>query len=70
MRYQRGATRQRLIGALSGSLHIAVVSDYSAGLGDFESVELAPLMDDPLLVAVAANHPLAERRRRRLAVPG
>jgi DNA-binding transcriptional LysR family regulator len=46
-----------LIGA--GELDIAVVSDSEGDLG--EELELEPLMEDPMFLAVARDHPLAER---------
>ena len=46
-----------LIGA--GELDIAVVSDSEGDLG--EELELEPLMEDPMYLALARGHPLAER---------
>jgi DNA-binding transcriptional LysR family regulator len=43
----------------SGELDIAVVSDSEGDLGD--ELELEPLMDDPMFLAVARDHPLADR---------
>ncbi|ETK32686.1 LysR family transcriptional regulator [Microbispora sp. ATCC PTA-5024] len=42
-----------------GEIDIAVVSDYPSGLGPGEDAEVVPLMEDELLVALPADHPLA-----------
>jgi DNA-binding transcriptional LysR family regulator len=43
----------------SASLDLAVVSDYPTGALDADRVRLIHLLDDPLLVALPATHPLA-----------
>ena len=43
----------------SGELDLAVVSDSEADFGRDPQLELDPLMDDPLYVALARSHPLA-----------
>ncbi|MEN3537194.1 LysR family transcriptional regulator [Microbispora sp. ZYX-F-249] len=40
-------------------IDIAVVSDYPSGLGAGPEVEVTPLLEDELLVALPADHPLA-----------
>src|SRR3954453_14881166 len=42
----------------SGELDVAVVSDADGDLG--EDLDLEPLMDDPMYVALSREHPLAE----------
>jgi DNA-binding transcriptional LysR family regulator len=43
----------------SGELDIAVVSDSEGDLGD--ELELEPLMEDPMFLALARDHPLADQ---------
>jgi DNA-binding transcriptional LysR family regulator len=43
----------------AGELDVAVVSDVAGDLG--EDIDLEPLMEDPLYVALARTHPLADR---------
>ena len=50
-----------------GDLDLAVVSSYTAQPLRAERVRMAPLLADPMLVALPRAHPLAERRRLRLA---
>jgi DNA-binding transcriptional LysR family regulator len=50
----------------SGALDLAVVSDFPTGVLDAAGVELVPVCEDPLLVALPATHRLAGRRRLRL----
>ncbi|MFC0863985.1 LysR family transcriptional regulator [Sphaerimonospora cavernae] len=50
-----------LIDALRrAEIDVAVVSDYPSGLGPAEDVEITPLMEDELLVALPADHRLAD----------
>lgn len=53
----------------AGALDIAVVSDYPTGALDHRAAGLrvVHLLDDPLLIALPADHPLSRRRRLRLA---
>lgn len=53
----------------AGALDIAVVSDYPTGTLDPGTPvpQLLHLLDDPLLVALPADHPRRRRRRLRLA---
>ncbi len=50
-----------------GSLDLAVVAAYPGHPYDTELFELRPLVEDPVLVALPAGHPLAGRDRLRLA---
>src|SRR5688572_11306416 len=51
----------------SGELDVAVVSDSEGDLSDELELELEPLMEDPLYVALARSHPLADKPDLRLA---
>jgi DNA-binding transcriptional LysR family regulator len=54
------ATSPRLATLLNaGDLDVAVVSDVEGDLG--EDIELEPLMEDPMYVALARRHPLASK---------
>jgi DNA-binding transcriptional LysR family regulator len=66
LRLSEKVTSQALEGLAAGELDLAVVS--SAGRLDVpEGVALEPLMDDPHLVALPRDHPLAARESLRLA---
>ncbi|WP_254897803.1 LysR family transcriptional regulator [Kitasatospora sp. NA04385] len=57
-----------LLGLLAdGSIDLAVVTAYPGHPYDTDLFELHRLVDDPVLVAVPRTHPLARRRRLRLA---
>ena len=52
-----------------GEFDLAVVFDYSHGTGGdqvLEGLDCIHLLDDPLLVVVPADHPLAQRKAIRL----
>jgi DNA-binding transcriptional LysR family regulator len=46
---------------ISGELDVAVVSDAEGDLGDEHDLELEPLMQDPMYLALSRDHPLAGR---------
>ncbi|MEV6977754.1 LysR family transcriptional regulator [Kitasatospora sp. NPDC093806] len=50
-----------------GAIDLAVVAAYPEHLYDTELFELRPLVEDPVLVALRPDHPLAERSSLRLA---
>jgi DNA-binding transcriptional LysR family regulator len=50
----------------SGSLDASVVSDYPAGVIQTDGVLIEHLFDDPLVVALSAQHPLAQATRLEL----
>lgn len=62
-----GLTASLLEQVAEGTLDVAVVSDYPTGRLAAADVDLVRLLDDPLLVALPAGHPLARRRRLHLA---
>jgi DNA-binding transcriptional LysR family regulator len=64
VREHRTATLIRWLSA--GSLDAAVVSDYPAGVIQADGVLIDHLVDDPLVVALPAQHPLAQATRLRL----
>lgn len=62
-----GLTASLLEQVAGGALDVAVVSDYPTGRIAADDLDLVHLLDDPLLVALPAGHPMAQRRRVRLA---
>lgn len=63
---REGLTATLLDRIRRGALDLAVVSDYPEGSLDAEGLAVAHLLDDPLLVALSASHPLADLRGLRL----
>jgi DNA-binding transcriptional LysR family regulator len=64
VREHRTATLIRWLS--SGSLDAALVSDYPAGVIQTDDVLIEHLVDDPLVVALPAQHPLAQATRLQL----
>jgi DNA-binding transcriptional LysR family regulator len=64
---QEGLTATLMGHLRAGDLDLAVVGGSTDGPLDAELVDLRPLMDDPMLVALPGDHPLANRRKVRLA---
>jgi DNA-binding transcriptional LysR family regulator len=56
---REGLTPALVDGVRSGALDLAVVSDYPTGTLDASGLRLVPLGEDPLLVALSRDHPLA-----------
>jgi DNA-binding transcriptional LysR family regulator len=51
----------------AGELDLALITSWDLpGSGDTDGIELLPIVDDGLLVALGRDHPLARRRRLRL----
>ncbi|HEX8075694.1 MAG TPA: LysR substrate-binding domain-containing protein [Thermoleophilaceae bacterium] len=50
----------------AGELDLILVDDGPSATGDDDEVELIHLLDDPLHLALAPDHPLASRRRLRI----
>jgi DNA-binding transcriptional LysR family regulator len=64
VREHRTATLIRWLS--SGSLDAAIVSDYPAGVIQTDGVLIEYLVDDPLVVALPAQHPLEQATRLKL----
>jgi DNA-binding transcriptional LysR family regulator len=62
-----GATQRQLARLDAGDIDLAVVSAFPDQRLSGEQVTLSPLLDDRMLVALPRSHPLARRRRLRLA---
>lgn len=56
-----GLSRELMTRLHDGDLDIAVVSDYPLGLEPPDGTRLRPILEDELLVALPADHPLAGR---------
>ncbi|GAA2725837.1 LysR family transcriptional regulator [Actinocorallia aurantiaca] len=54
-----GPSRRLMRLVADGSLDLAIVSDYPAGLAPLDGVTLVPLLEDALHVALPPAHPLA-----------
>jgi DNA-binding transcriptional LysR family regulator len=54
-----GLSGELMEGVGDGVIDIAVVSDYFSGVPLGEETEITPLMEDELLIALPADHPLA-----------
>jgi DNA-binding transcriptional LysR family regulator len=61
VREHRTATLIRWL--LAGSLDVAIVSDYPAGVIQTDGAVLDHLFDDPIVVALSTQHPLAHTSR-------
>jgi DNA-binding transcriptional LysR family regulator len=49
----------------AGELDLVLVDDFTGAYGDDDDVEFVHLLDDPLHLALSADHPLVSRRRLR-----
>ncbi|MEV6107197.1 LysR family transcriptional regulator [Streptomyces sp. NPDC051940] len=65
--HSEGFSRDHVAALRAGDLDLAVVSGYREELEVFEAVDLAPVLDEQVLVALPAGHRLARRRTLRLA---
>jgi DNA-binding transcriptional LysR family regulator len=62
-----GDTRRNIAAVQAGELDLALITSWDLrASGDTDSLELLPIVDDALLVALSRGHPLARRRRLRL----
>ncbi|WP_419998424.1 LysR family transcriptional regulator [Streptomyces boninensis] len=65
--HTEGYSRDHVTALQAGDLDLAVVSGYADRLAAFAPVDLTHLLDEPVLVALPADHRLARRRTLRLA---
>jgi DNA-binding transcriptional LysR family regulator len=65
VRLFEGLVRDHVASLLAGDLDVAVVASGTPAI--FDGLDLHHLLDDPMLVAMAAEHPMAGRRTLRLA---